>query len=118
MTRAIVVRTVCAALLALVATADAFADSRRQDQRAAPSGSDFLLAPKPPRSPYSKLFVQPAPTGRTPARAASDGPAGPRVVCGTRLIPVDPLVDSRIYAPRRSDDTAHTIRAVPPPMCR
>jgi hypothetical protein len=117
MTRAAVVRTVCAALLAAMPSVQVFADSRTQEQRAAPSASYFQLTPKPPRSPYGKLFAQPASSVRRQTRTDTEPRTGPRIVCGTRLIPGDPLVDPKIYAPR-SDDTRHTIRAVPPPICR
>jgi hypothetical protein len=118
MNRIAVVRTACAAaLLAALPSGRVFADSRTQEQRATPSGSYFQLTPKPPRSPFAKLFVHPAPDGRAQRRAASDRPARPQVVCGTRVIPIDPLVDPKIYAPR-VDDTRYTIRAVPPPICR
>ena len=112
---ATLVRAACAALLVAMPSA-AFADSRAQESRAALSGSYFQLAPKPPRRPFAKLFVHPTPGGRPQERAAADL-VRPAVVCGTRLIPIDPGVDPKIYAPR-ADDTKHTIRAVAPPMCR
>jgi hypothetical protein len=115
MNRAAVVGTACAALLAVIPSVAASADTRIQEPRT-PSGSYFQLTPKPPRSPYGKLFVAPTTDRRSPRRTAAE-PARPEVVCGTRLIPIDPLVDPKIYAPK-AGDTRHTIRVVPPAMCR
>ena len=112
----IVLRRACAAvLLAAIPSVPLLADSSAQEPPAA-SGSYFQLTPRPSRRPFAKLFVYPAPDRRSQVRAAAEPPR-PRVVCGTRVIPVAPGVDPKIHAPR-ADDTRHTIRAVPPPICR
>jgi hypothetical protein len=73
------------------------------------------------RKAYRDLFDVPVITAgpmspRPPARPAL--PPQPSIVCGMTLIPIDPRVDPRIYAPPRRDETKHVIRAIEPPMCK
>ena len=71
------------------------------------------------RDPYKKLFQQPSieQTARVQQRAQPAAPP-PRVVCGMRVIPMDPNIDPKIFAGPKPGDTRYTIRAIEPPVCK
>jgi hypothetical protein len=71
------------------------------------------------QSPYSKLFKVPEISKAMTASPKLDQIGWPNVVCGMKLIPIDPSIDSKIYVqPPRNGDTRYSIRAVPPPVCK
>lgn len=90
----------------------------------APAAFRPTLAPgdtRPGRAPFERLFAvarqqAPRPTPRT-LEAEQDLPGRTTVVCGTVVIPADPSVDPRMVRPVPAD-TAFTMRAVKPPVCR
>lgn len=100
------------------------ADSLRQSTTS--SAPATLLKPqaRPKPNPYGRLFLLPGQDTATSAprivitpRAAAVSQPRPTVVCGTRLLPIDPGVDPGIYAAVPGDDTRHAMRAVEPPIC-
>lgn len=116
--------TVTAALAIIGMTATA-ADARAQS---VPQNGVTLNrpAPAPAKRPFSRLFFLPGQTDpstipglarpRTVGIPAAAAPQ-PTVVCGMRLVPIDPAVDAgmRRLAPA---SPRGTIRAVEPSMCR
>lgn len=76
-------------------------------------GTATRLAVVRPESPQTTVDV----VIRAPAGGATIALPGPRVVCGTTVIPADPTVDPKI---RKQPDlsTRYTIVPVPPSMCR
>jgi hypothetical protein len=72
------------------------------------------------KNPYQKLF-QPRDLNdvaraqqRDNARPATE----PRVVCGMKVIPVDPNIDPKIFIQREPDDTRYTMRSIAPSICK
>jgi hypothetical protein len=57
---------------------------------------------------------------RRPERSAELKPDAtpPQVVCGMTIIPADPTVDPRIRLTPPPSNTRHTMRMVPPSICR
>ncbi len=77
------------------------------------------IKPRPEKNPYRNLFDDsgrarhPTATMNVPAPA----PPKPVVVCGMRIIPADPRVDSKIrVAPPTGVE--HSMRTVTPSVCR
>lgn len=77
------------------------------------TGSYLNLAPRR-RLPQRPLIEVPPPGAMRPDRAAK---AGPRVVCGTTLVPGDSSIDPGIQARVAPPTARPTIRAVEPPIC-
>ena len=95
-------------------------------------------APTGRPNPYANLFSTQRPGGQSPALPA--GPVWPvapeslselaararalsrmqppAVVCGMTLVPGDPKVDAKIFAPAPRRDIKPKIRIVPPAACR
>jgi hypothetical protein len=83
------------------------------------------LRTSPPKSPYRTLFggqrarvsearVAEALREATAARTGKQ----PAVVCGMTIFPADPSVDPKMLMTPPPSDTRHTIRSIPPPVCR
>lgn len=91
------------------------------------AGGRTLLAPvAPPRNPYGSLFLLPGqtPTAALPRLKAVPAPPRavaappPTVVCGTRLVPIDPTIDPGIRRVPDASAPRPAIRAVEPTLCR
>ena len=90
-----------------------------------PSGAASSRPTPPQRDPFSRLFQEPAiPQTPLERQAQPDPDPGlktpadqPRVVCGLRVIPVDPRIDPqmRITVPDTGID--YKIRRIQPPAC-
>jgi len=52
------------------------------------------------------------------AQAAAKLVQKPKVTCGMTVVPADPKVDPKVIAPVPDQATKHTIRQVPPAVCR
>jgi len=117
-------RLCCVSVLLLGAVDLASADTQSPGSTAA--GRTLLAPVAPSRNPYRSLFLLPgqettavSPRLRAvPATARALTTPPPRVVCGTRLVPIDPSIDPGI---RRVPDAAAprpAVRAVEPTLCR
>jgi hypothetical protein len=89
-------------------------------------GRSAVGRPTAPVNPYGRLFLLPgqkdpvtaprlAGTPAAPTRAAQSTPT---IVCGTRLIPIDPSIDPGIRRLPDADAPRPAVRAVEPPLCR
>lgn len=117
-------RVGCSLVLLLGVVDPVSADTQSPGSTAA---SRTLLVPvTPPRNPYRSLFLLP---GQTPTAALprlKAVPAPPRavaappstVVCGTRLVPIDPTIDPGIRRVPDASAPRPAIRAVEPTLCR
>lgn len=118
------VRLCCSLLLLLGVVSPAGADTQ-------PQGGGFrprtLLAPvAAPRNPYGTLFLLPgqkttatAPRLRAASTTAREGTrSAPTVVCGTRLVPIDPTIDPGIRRVPEASAPRPAVRAVEPTLCR
>ena len=82
--------------------------------------------PTAPVNPYGRLFLLPgqkdAATAprltRLPAVSALAVAPAPTIVCGTRLLPIDPSIDPGIRRLPDADAPRPAVRAVEPPLCR
>lgn len=115
----------CGSLVLLLGlVTPAAADTQR------PSGTAIgrtLLAPvAAPRNPYGTLFLLPgqkttatAPRLRGATTTAREGTrSAPTVVCGTRLVPIDPTIDPGIRRVPEASAPRPAVRAVEPTLCR
>ena len=87
-----------------------------QPTSSAPSTSLVPFQQQPSSSkPYRQLFEVPGleTSVKRPAPIAT-----PRVVCGMTIIPADPSVDPKILVAPPREDTRHTPRVIPPPVCK
>lgn len=107
----------------LIAPAGIAADTQGQ------SGSTgrTLLAPvSQAKNPYGRLFLLPgqktsatAPRLKAAPAMAGDATAlRPTVVCGTRLVPIDPSIDPGIRRLPDAGAPRPAVRTVEPPLCR
>jgi hypothetical protein len=77
-------------------------------------------------NPYGRLFLLPgqkdaATAPRLAGPLAVPAPAvapAPTIVCGTRLLPIDPSIDPGIRRLPDTDAPRPAVRAVEPPLCR
>jgi hypothetical protein len=115
------------ALLVVLAVAGVVApESAAQTMLGRRPGRTTVGRPAAPVNPYGRLFLLPgqkdaatAPrlAGRQPVAAPAVTPA-PTIVCGTRLIPIDPSIDPGIRRLPDTDAPRPSVRAVEPPICR
>lgn len=76
-------------------------------------------AKKAPKNPYDGLFVPATPFAPEPSASRGRQPAGQTettVVCGMRIIPVDPTIDRGIAIPPPDADR-YTLRVLKPSVC-
>ncbi len=89
-------------------------------------GRTLLTPVAPPRNPYGSLFLLPGQTStattprltvaRTPPRAVAA--SMPTVLCGTRLVPIDPTIDPGIRRVPDGSAPRPAVRGVEPTLCR
>ncbi len=113
-------------ICALAVVGSVATESSAQTMHGRLPGRTTVGRPTAPVNPYGRLFLLPgqkdAATAPRLARllavpALAVAPA-PAIVCGTRLLPIDPSIDPGI---RRLPDSAAprpAVRAVEPPLCR
>lgn len=84
-----------------------------------PNVGAFQLPSASRRSPYRNLFGPPV-ARRVDEPRTADTRTGqlPAVVCGMTILPADPAVDPKMLKTMPPADTRHTIRSIPPPVCR
>jgi hypothetical protein len=112
--------------VAMVASAAPVIASATRGVQVAPAPQPQTLLqteakPKVHRSPYSRLFAVPDLKGtmsQPPALESVRDLDKPTVVCGTKLVPIDPAIDPKIYLEPRRGDTRYSMRVVPSPVCR
>lgn len=73
-----------------------------------------------PKSPYRALFGPEVRVSEALQKAAAAERVArpPVVVCGMTILPADPSIDAKIFLKGAPPDTRHTIRSIPPPVCR
>jgi len=76
-----------------------------------------LAAQTPPFAPNLSPEVQRRQLERA-AQAAARLIRKPTITCGMTVVPADPKVDPKVIAPAPDRGTTHTIRPVPPAVCR
>jgi hypothetical protein len=114
-------------LLLVLAVAGVVApESSAQTMLGRRPGRTAVGRPGAPVNPYSRLFLLPGQkdaatvprlAGRPPVSVLAATPA-PTIVCGTRLVPIDPSVDLGIRRLPDANAPRPSVRAVEPPLCR
>jgi hypothetical protein len=91
-----------------------------------PSEAAPSRATPPQKDPFSRLFQEPAIPQTPPERQAPPDPDPglktpadqARVVCGLRVIPVDPTVDPKMRIAVPDTGIDYKIRRIQPPVCK
>lgn len=113
-------------LVVLAVTGVIATESSAQTMLGRRPGRTTVGRPGAPVNPYRRLFLLPGQkdaatvprlAGRPPVAVLAATPAL-TVVCGTRLVPIDPSIDPGIRRRPDADAPRPSVRAVEPPLCR